>query len=81
MQDNTNHVPNQILAMLKAGLQEADVKTTVANAGGTVIKTTSNGKLTAILINVENVDKAMEILQKSGQFEAIQLNYLSHPSS
>ncbi len=78
MPDTPNYVPNQILAMLKTGAREADVKKAIDDAGGKLIKTTSNGRLTAILIDVEDLDKAIEVLQKSEQFEAIQLNYLSH---
>lgn len=78
MTEKSNYVPNQILAMQKVGVSEADVKKSISEAGGTILKITSNGTLTAILINVGDVETARNILQKSGHFDAIQLNYLSH---
>jgi len=71
------HVPNQILALLKQGVVEQDAKNAVLGAGGTVIKTSSNGRLTAILIGSNDIESTMDSLRKSNCFESIQLNNVS----
>lgn len=71
------HVPNQILVMVKAGVSVEDANGAIEKAGGRNIKTTSNGRLTAILIQAENMQETMEQLKKSNYFDAVQLNYES----
>ncbi len=76
--DKPNYVPNQILAMQKAGVSEEQVHQTIGKAGGTILKKSSNGRLTMLVINVEDVENATKLLQESGHFDSVQLNYLSH---
>ncbi len=77
MPDLPEHEPNQILAMVQQGVSEQDAKNAIAVAGGSIIKTSSNGRLTAILIYSTNIESTMEQLKKSNCFEALQLNYVS----
>lgn len=77
MTDNAKYVPNQILAMVKSEVSDKDAEAAIGSAGGSIVKTTSNGRLRAILITAADVESAMEKLKSSNCFDAIQLNYLS----
>jgi hypothetical protein len=79
MPDSPEHEPNQILAMVQQGVSEKEAKNAIADAGGSIVKTSSNGRLTVILIHSTNVESTMEQLKKSNRFEAVQLNYVSKP--
>ncbi|MGQ4827928.1 hypothetical protein, partial [Enterococcus faecalis] len=57
-----NFVADQILGMLKQGINEDEAKNAVRNAGGSVIKSTSNGRLTALLIQTANIETTMTLL-------------------
>lgn len=71
------HVPNQILGMLKQGTSEEDAHSAVHNAGGSILKTITNGRLTALLIQTANIDTTMTLLQATNFFESLQLNRIS----
>ncbi len=77
MPDAPEHEPNQILAMIQPGVSEQDAKNAIADAGGSIVKTTSNGRLTAILIHSTDIETTMEHLKNSNCFQAVQLNYVS----
>jgi uncharacterized protein YlbG (UPF0298 family) len=77
MPDSPEHEPNQILAMVQEGVTEQDAKKAVANAGGSVLKTSSNGRLTAILVGSTNIESTMQRLKDSNCFQAVQLNHVS----
>lgn len=77
MTDSPTHEPNQILAMVRQGVNEEDAKKAIIDAGGSVLKISSNGRLTAILIDSHTVENTIEKLKDSNCFQAVQLNYLS----
>lgn len=78
MTDSSTHEPNQILAMIQQGVSEEDAKKAVADAGGSIINISTNGRLTVILIDSNSVESTIEHLQNSHCFQAVQLNYRSH---
>ncbi|MBS1955386.1 MAG: hypothetical protein JST89_14470 [Cyanobacteria bacterium SZAS-4] len=78
MNDSPAHEPNQILAMLRQGVSEDDAKKAIVDAGGSVLNISSNGRLTAILIDSKTVKNTIEQLKNSNCFQAVQLNYLSN---
>ncbi|CAN5445497.1 hypothetical protein BH10CYA1_BH10CYA1_44460 [soil metagenome] len=77
MPDSPEHEPNQILAMVKQGVTEENAKNAITDAGGSILKTSSNGRLTAILIHTSNIESTMKHLINSDCFQAVQLNYLN----
>lgn len=77
MTDSPPHEPNQILAMVRQNVSEEDAKKAIIEAGGSVLNISSNGRLTAILIDSPTVDSTIEKLKNSNCFQAVQLNYLS----
>jgi hypothetical protein len=77
MPTEPDHVPNQILAMLKQDVSEGEAQKVINDSGGTVVKVTSNERLIAMLIEAENLTTVMERLELSKKFEALQLNYLT----
>ncbi len=77
MTDSPPHEPNQILAMVRQGVNDEDAKKAIEDAGGSVINISSNGRLTAMLIRSNTVESTIEQLKNSNCFQAVQLNYLS----
>ncbi|HEY9677178.1 MAG TPA: hypothetical protein V6C76_04190 [Drouetiella sp.] len=77
MQNKPEHVENQILGMLKNDVSEEVARQTVVAAGGKILKTSTNGRLTTVLIEASNVDQVFAALESSGKFDALQLNHIS----
>lgn len=77
MADSLEHVPNQILLMIKSATTDQEAAEAIAKSGATIVKQASNGRLRSILIEAKNIESTIEQLKLSNCFDAIQPNYVS----
>lgn len=77
MTDKPDYVPHEILVMIKSDVSDQDAHKAIANAGGTVVRQNSNGRLRSVLLEASSVETTLKKLEQSSCFDAIQRNYRS----
>ncbi len=75
----TNFIPGQILAVQKKGVRFSTIDKIIAEIGGKITRTVSNGSLASLLITVPEGTEldSCKALEESGNFDSAQPNYLA----